>query len=198
MGTSNGSLWGIGSEEQRSIYALVSYIPEPLGKFLDDLRLELMPGCTPHAHVSLLPPRPLDADWHVASEHARSLLELSEPFEVEFTRPAVFPVTGVIYLEVGEGQDQLQRLHRSLNAGAVAFDEPFPYHPHATLAQGVTPERAEELYPPLARLRRAAPLSRRPRRLRSKPQRQYLGRSGHSLDGPGPSEILRRFSASPH
>ena len=151
MGTSNGSLWGIGSEEQRSIYALVSYIPEPLGKFLDDLRLELMPGCTPHAHVSLLPPRPLDADWHVASEHARSLLELSEPFEVEFSRPAVFPVTGVIYLEVGEGQDQLQRLHRSLNAGAVAFDEPFPYHPHATLAQGVTPERAEELYQMAAR-----------------------------------------------
>ena len=93
-----------------------------------------------------MPPRPLDADWHAASEHARSLLEQSEPFEVEFTRPAIFPVTGVIYLEVGEGQDQLQRLHRSLNAGAVAFDEPFPYYPHATLAQGVTPERAEELY----------------------------------------------------
>jgi len=52
---------------------------------------------------------------------------------------------------VGEGQDQLQRLHRSLNAGAVAFDEPFPYHPHATLAQGVTPERAEELYQMAAR-----------------------------------------------
>ena len=151
MGNSNGSLWGIRPEEQRSIYALVTYIPGPLGKFLDDLRLELMPGCTPHAHVSLLPPRPVDAGWQVASGQARSLLEQSGPFEVEFTRPAVFPVTGVIYLEVGEGEDCLRSLHRSLNAGAVAFGEPFPYHPHATLAQGVTPERVEELHQLAAR-----------------------------------------------
>jgi hypothetical protein len=144
--TSNGSLWGIGPEEQRSVYALVTYIPEPLGKFLDGLRIELMPGCQPHAHISLLPPRPLDADWHAASEHARSLLEQSEPFEIEFTRPAIFPVTGVIYLEVGAGHETLLRLHQSLNMGAVAFAEPFPYYPHSTLAQGVTPERVEELH----------------------------------------------------
>jgi hypothetical protein len=147
----DGSLWGIGPEEQRSVYALVTYIPEPLGKFLDGLRLELMPGCKPHAHVSLLPPRPLDADWHVAAEHARSLLEESGPFEVEFTRPAIFPVTGVIYLEVGAGQDHLLRLHQSLNAGAIAFAEPFPYCPHSTLAQGVGPERVQELYQLAAR-----------------------------------------------
>jgi hypothetical protein len=146
MGTSNGSLWGIGREDQRSVYALVTYIPEPLGKFLDDLRVALMPGCKPHAHVSLLPPRPLDAGWQVAAEHARSLLEATDPFEVEFTCPAIFPATGVIYLEVGEGREQLQRLHRSLNAGAMAFIEPFSYHPHSTLAQGVTPERVHELY----------------------------------------------------
>jgi hypothetical protein len=33
----------------------------------------------------------------------------------------------------------------------VAFGEPFPYHPHATLAQGVTPERVDELHQLAAR-----------------------------------------------
>jgi 2'-5' RNA ligase len=96
--------------------------------------------------VSLLPPRPLDADWQVASEYAQSLLAQSEPFEVEFTEPAIFPITGVIYLEVGVGREKLRLLHQSLNRGAVAFAEPFPYCPHSTLAQGLKPEQVQEVY----------------------------------------------------
>src|ERR1039458_6592237 len=42
-----------------SLYALVIYLSDPLGGFLDDLRLEMVPGCNPHAHISVLPPRPL-------------------------------------------------------------------------------------------------------------------------------------------
>ena len=38
-------------------FALVIYIPDPLGRFLDDLRRELAPDCVPHAHVSVLPPQ---------------------------------------------------------------------------------------------------------------------------------------------
>ena len=146
MASNANGLSGFGSGEQPSVYALVTYIPSPLGRFLDDLRLELAPACTPHAHVSLLPPRPIDAAWQVASQHAGRLLVQAEPFEIQFTHPAIFPVTGVIYLEVGDGQERLRRLHALLNAGAMAFDEPFPYHPHSTLAQEVAPGRAQELY----------------------------------------------------
>ena len=39
-------------------FSLVAYIPDPLRKFLDDLRRELVPGCVPNAHVTILPPRP--------------------------------------------------------------------------------------------------------------------------------------------
>src|SRR5262249_4535376 len=51
--------------------------------------------------------------------------------------------------------------YRALNKGPLAFDEPFPYHPHITLAQGLPPGRAQSLYE-LARKRWAeAPYSRR-------------------------------------
>ena len=42
----------ISAEERLNVFALVIYVPGPLGKFLDDLRRKLVPGCNPHAHVS--------------------------------------------------------------------------------------------------------------------------------------------------
>jgi hypothetical protein len=52
-------------------------------------------------------------------------------------------------------------MYKALNQGPLAFQEPFPYHPHITLAQGLPPGRAPSLYE-LARKRWAAfPHSRR-------------------------------------
>ena len=62
----NGVLSRVPAEQRLNVFALVIYIPDPLGRFLDDLRTELVPGCNPHAHVSVLPPRPLAVDWQVA------------------------------------------------------------------------------------------------------------------------------------
>jgi hypothetical protein len=50
------------AEARLNVFALVIYIGDPLGRFLDDLRRELSPQCNPHAHVSVLPPRPLSVD----------------------------------------------------------------------------------------------------------------------------------------
>jgi 2'-5' RNA ligase len=122
-------------EERLNVFALVIYIPGPLGVFLDDLRRKLVPGCNPHAHVSLLPPRPLAVDWPVASEQVRAVLDRSSPFEIELTSIAMFPVTDVIYLEVGRGAEELRQVHQAMNVGSLEFEDPFPYHPHITLAQ---------------------------------------------------------------
>jgi len=122
-------------EERLNVFALVIYIPGPLGKFLDDLRRKLVPGCNPHAHVSLLPPRPLGVDWTVASEQVRTVLDRWTPFEVELTGIEIFPVTDVIYIEVGRGTAELRQVHQAMNAGWLEFEDPFPYHPHITLAQ---------------------------------------------------------------
>ncbi len=63
----NGVLSRVPAEQRLNVFALVIYIPDPLGRFLDDLRTALVPGCNPHAHVSVLPPRPLAVDWQVAA-----------------------------------------------------------------------------------------------------------------------------------
>src|SRR5690348_13580417 len=123
---------GAGGGEQ---FALVIYIPDPLGRFLDTLRLELAPGCKPHAHVSVLPPRTLSCPWRPVAERARAAAEEFPAFQVEMDGISTFPVTNVIYIEVAQGKTELYRMHQALANHDLAFPEPFPYHPHITLAQ---------------------------------------------------------------
>jgi len=134
------------ADERLNVFALVIYIADPLGLFLDDLRRELAPDYNPHAHVSVLPPRPLPVDWPEASEQARSLAEGWTPFDVELTEIGIFPGTNVIYIEVGKGGAELKSLHGAMNTGPLGFDEPFPYHPHVTLAQEIPPAQVTEVY----------------------------------------------------
>jgi hypothetical protein len=129
----------------QSLYALVIYLPQPLGGFLDELRLDLVPGCNPHAHVSLLPPRPLPVAPETAIEEARAILADFAPFDIELGKIEKFDVTDVIYISVEGGADRLRQMHQSLNRGALAFQEPFAYHPHVTLAQEIEPGRVETL-----------------------------------------------------
>ncbi len=124
-------------DERLNVFALVVYIPGPLGVFLDELRRELVPHYNPHAHVSVLPPRPLTVEWETASEQARALIESWTPFDVHLTDIQMFPVTSVIYIEVGGGASELYRMHAAMNQTDLAFDEPFAYHPHITLAQEI-------------------------------------------------------------
>lgn len=127
-------------EERLNVFALVIYIPGPLGLFLDNLRKDLVPDYDPHAHVSVLPPRTLAVGWQVASEQAAALTACRAPFEIELTHVSVFPVTGVVYIEIGQGGDDLRRMHAAMNATALGFEEPFAYYPHVTLAQELPPE----------------------------------------------------------
>lgn len=119
----------------KNCYALVTYIPDPLGRFLDDLRRSLVPGCNPHAHVTLMPPRPIQGPapiaWNLIDSHIHDL----PAFELEVTDVAVFPVTNVIYLELGLGRETLYRIHEALNKECLCYVEPFEYHPHITIAQ---------------------------------------------------------------
>ena len=128
---------GVPIEERLNVFALVIYIPPPLGIFLDDLRRELVPHYNPHAHVSVLPPRPLAVEWQAAAAQVRVMAERWPAFDVELTAVEIFPVTGVIYIEVGAGAKELRDMHRLTNTGVLAFEEPFVYHPHITLAQEI-------------------------------------------------------------
>lgn len=132
-------------EERLNLFALVIYVPAPLGAFLDDLRRELVPHDKPHAHVSVLPPRPLAVDWQVASDQVRALTDVWTPFDIELTDVAIFPVTDVVYLELGAGAAELRRMHGAMCRRSLEFPEPFVYHPHLTLAQEVWPRGVEAM-----------------------------------------------------
>jgi 2'-5' RNA ligase len=126
-------------------FALVSYIPEPLSDFLDRLREELVPNCFLRAHVTILPPRPICSSPEAAWETVRTLAPRFAPFDVEMTEVEVFPVSDVIHIGIGRGRDDLERLHAELNVDGLKFAEPYPYHPHITLAQDLKGDEVDEL-----------------------------------------------------
>ncbi len=138
--------FGRNGVDRESLFALVVYIPDPLGKFLDKLRKDLVPECDPHAHVSVLPPRTLQVEPEKACDEIRRHAEKFPPFEIALGPVRKFTGTDVIYLEVEKGAEQLQAMHARMAAGPLRFNEPYVYHPHVTLAQGIKPEKVEELF----------------------------------------------------
>jgi 2'-5' RNA ligase len=126
-------------------FALVSYIPEPLAGFLDRLRQELVPNCFLKAHVTILPPRPISSSTEQSWSVIRNLVPTFSPFEVEMSQVEVFPVSDVIYVNVGRGREQLRQMHDALDINGLRFQEPFGYHPHVTLAQELKPDELDEL-----------------------------------------------------
>lgn len=129
-----------------SQFALVSYIPGPLAVFLDQLRLDLTPGCNPRAHVTVLPPRPLDpnADLPATIQELADEARQASPIEIALGEIEVFPVTDVIYLSIARGERELHALHENLNSGQLEYDGPYPFHPHVTIAQNIEPGKVGE------------------------------------------------------
>src|SRR5271168_2222098 len=126
-------------------FALVSYIPEPLAGFLDGLRQELVPNCFLRAHVTILPPRPICSSPEAAWGTVRTLAPRFAPFDVEMTQVEVFPVSDVIYVAIGRGREEMERMHAGMNSEGLKFAEPYPYHPHITLAQDLKGDEVDEL-----------------------------------------------------
>jgi 2'-5' RNA ligase len=127
-------------------FALVSYIPDPLGRFLDELRLRLVPDCKPHAHVTILPPRPLCGEPEEAASEIRRLADDFSPFTVKLGNIAKFPISDVIYIELASGKEDLKKMYKAMNCGPVSFCEAFSYHPHITLAQNLPPDQVGILF----------------------------------------------------
>jgi 2'-5' RNA ligase len=132
--------------EPVNAFALVTYIPEPLGRFLDDLRRELAPAFFPRAHVTILPPRALAVAPTVAWEHVYTGIKDYPPFEIVAGDLEMFEHTSVIHIGIGAGKRVLFQMHDQLNSGPAAYDEPFVYRPHITLAQDLHPDDVEDAY----------------------------------------------------
>jgi 2'-5' RNA ligase len=126
-------------------FALVSYIPDPLGAFLQSLRHSLPGQENPRAHITVLPPRPLKAPMESVSHVAKPILGRFEPFPVELRDVKVFPETHIMYLAIGGGSDQLHRLHDALNTGILTHEENFEFSPHLTISGAIPFENLAEV-----------------------------------------------------
>jgi 2'-5' RNA ligase len=115
-------------------FALVTYIPEPLGLFLKELRKRLPGHEDPQAHITLLPPRRLKYGLDAVSQTARRVLNQFEPFDIALSAVKAFPQTDVLYLEIADGSQTIHAMHAALNTGILADREPFEFLPHLTLS----------------------------------------------------------------
>jgi 2'-5' RNA ligase len=127
------------------LYALVSYVPDPLGSFLDALRHTLAGHNASPAHLTFLPPRPLGVDPDAASAIIRAKLRSFVAFDVELAGVRCFPLTNVLYLGLSEGNLEAQKLHDSLHSDAgLHHVEEFEYRPHITLSTPVDTSEIEQ------------------------------------------------------
>jgi 2'-5' RNA ligase len=137
-----------GRETRINSFALVSYLPGSLAELLDEIRHDFAPESRAKAHVTILPPRPLiefpskpaGTAAAEAMDELRVRLQEFPPFKVALGEIEIFEGTQVIYVSIQNGFAELERMHSALNAGRVAFQEPYPYHPHVTIAQELAPE----------------------------------------------------------
>src|SRR4051794_34922883 len=125
------------SDEPINQYAIVTYIPGLLGDFLNELRRELVPGVSGLAHVTVLPPRKLEIAHPEAADLISGQVLGAHAFDIGMAEVQVFDKTDVIYAEIGTGREALLDLHYQLNTDALCSIEPYPYHPHVTLAQNI-------------------------------------------------------------
>jgi 2'-5' RNA ligase len=116
-----------------------------LAGFLDRLRLDIDPGCKPHAHVTLLPPRPLHCSESQAIDFISEASRWSAPIEIELGTVEVFPGSNVVFLSIVRGERDLYALHDKLDTGCVCHECQYPFHPHITIAQDMDRQDAERV-----------------------------------------------------
>ncbi len=128
-------------------YAIVSYLPLELSAFVNSLRQELNPRhAGKAAHITLLPPRPLEGHEEEALQEARFHCARFEPFDAEVTGVSSFaPINNVVFLAVGDEESELRSLHAALNVGRLWQQDPYPYVPHITIAQDLDAARTRQL-----------------------------------------------------
>ena len=127
-------------------FALVSYLSDPLASFLDRLRLDLDPKCSPHAHVTILPPRPMTCEIKQALQQLADETRVFPPFEIQLGEVRMFPVSNVIYIDIAKGVRELRDLHDRLETGELCYKCAFDFHPHITIGQDLNSEFNQEAF----------------------------------------------------
>lgn len=127
-------------------YAVVAYVRNSVGHFVEDLRRELYPehGHLP-AHVTVLPPRYLQGTEAEAVATLQRQLRAVEAFQIRMGQVETFmPTTPTVFLRVESQAHRFRELHEDLNIGAFHCSEQWPYMPHMTIVKMPAIPEAEQ------------------------------------------------------
>lgn len=133
---------------QNRRYALVAYLKSPVGEFVENLRRELHPDL-PHlaAHLTILPPRPLQGTEIAALQVLERICGHEEPFHVTLGDVQSFvPITPTVFIRIDGDASRMCELHRKLNTEELRFQEEWPYIPHLTIAKMSSEQAAQNAF----------------------------------------------------
>lgn len=119
-------------------------VPEPWAGALQRARHE---AGDPEAlaippHVTLLAPATLPGEaLTAADEHLAAVAARHAPYRLHLRGTATFrPVSPVVFVQVVEGIGDCEQLAVDVRSGPLDLPARFPYHPHVTVAHGVSDE----------------------------------------------------------
>jgi 2'-5' RNA ligase len=129
-----------------ALYALVAYVKQPVGEFVEALRKDLQPEHPDlAAHITVLPPRYLLGTETEALETIAEVCSKVDPFQVELGDVESFiPTTPTIFIRVAHKAYRLRELHDHLNTGPLFAEEQWPYMPHLTIIKLSNTESAAQ------------------------------------------------------
>jgi len=130
-----------------SRYALVTYVRNPVGEFVENLRRELHPN-TAHmaAHLTILPPRELLGSEEKAIEFLEEACSQVVPFDVELGDVETFlPTTPTVFIQVKRFAYRLRELHDQLCVNSLGCPEAWRYIPHLTIIKTEQNEQAQQV-----------------------------------------------------
>jgi 2'-5' RNA ligase len=140
-----GSVYNLASEVMSSSrYALVTYVRNPVGEFVEQLRRELHPTIAHMAaHLTILPPRELRGSEAAAMEFLEEACSRVVPFSVELGDVETFlPTTPTLFIQVKRAAYRMRELHDQLCGKGLSCEESWPYIPHLTILKTETDEQA--------------------------------------------------------
>ena len=127
-----------------SRYALVTYVRNPVGEFVEQLRQELHPTIAHMpAHLTILPPRELAGSEAAALEFLEEACSHVIPFSVGLgDMEAFLPTTPTVFIQVKRAAYRVRELHDQLCGKGLRCSENWPYIPHVTILKTETNEQA--------------------------------------------------------